>query len=152
MPICEWTIIATSYSVDRETNSLSIFNVLDDVQVPAEVPEPAENQAIAIGPPIAVIQLWSRAGLEEGKVHSARGRFVNPQNVNAGNWDLQIDLSQLDRVRTFSRLPFIPFSTAGVYRIFVDLLENDTWVQVASAPLNINRIKPTVVQPPPETK
>ena len=46
----EWTVVAQSYVVDRESNSLSILNVLDELIIPNEAPDPPPGQQIAIGP------------------------------------------------------------------------------------------------------
>jgi hypothetical protein len=145
----EWTVVAQSYVVDRESNSLSILNVLDELNIPNEVPDPPPGQQIAVGPAFSVIQMWSRTNSGIPERISGRFQLLRPDGTVVAGVEFFVDLASADRARSMINLPFFPFSGIGNYRMTVDLKVGDDWQKLTEQVLAVKRVETRPPDAPP---
>src|ERR1017187_4680935 len=105
----EWTVVAQSYVVDRESNSLSILNVLDELNIPNEVPDPPPGQQIAIAPAFSVIQNWPQTNSGIPERISRRFQLFRPDGSVVAGVEFFVDLASADRARSMIKLPIFSF-------------------------------------------
>ena len=136
-----WAIVCEGSSVDRESNSVSLFNVLEQVQFP-EPPSVDATTDVRPAAPIAyrVVVLFCRSDPTIGEKRAARIalRFptgeepvIFPQGV--------IDLEVAQRNRLVSRFPFLPIDGEGTYYFVVEeLADSAEWLQLFEVPLEVS--------------
>jgi hypothetical protein len=141
MPRIEWTLFALSYAVDQQSNSLSVFNVIEEIAVPPEVPEPsAPDQIVAVGPTFSLINMWARSEPEIPEERFVRVQVKVPDGRVAALTEFKLDLRGGQRSRTINTFKFLPFTGTGDYRFAIEVKSGeDTWQNVLEAILPVRR-------------
>ncbi|HMD89375.1 MAG TPA: hypothetical protein VKF38_09455 [Anaerolineaceae bacterium] len=129
-----WTVICSNAIIDQDTNNISIFNILEQVSIPAEA---ANSQAIAIN--VELLTLWIRSDLSKPASGMSRVNLIAPQGEVIQSDDSQLDLSQFERLRSRSLYQGLPYKGEGVYQFVVEYrpAEDANWQKVASIPLKV---------------
>jgi hypothetical protein len=133
-----WTVICSSAIIDQETNNVSIFNILEQVEIPQES---IVNQAMGIG--VELLSLWVRADLSKPATGKSRADLVTPSGELINLAESVIDLSKFERLRSRALFQGLPYKGEGVYRFLVGYKGEDEqdWNPVASIPLKVMLIK-----------
>ncbi len=132
-----WTIPCQMSTIDKDTNALSIVNVLEDIQFVAPY-EPDETIALPMS--MHVVTLWSRGKHEETDMRRARLRILAPNGELLSTTEYEVNLVAHKRFRFVTRFVGIPFNGSGVYRLVVDRDTDDgRWRKVAEVELSISR-------------
>lgn len=129
-----WTLICSNAIVDRDTNNVSIFNILEQVTIPKNA---INNQVIAVG--IELITLWVRSDLSKPAKGKSQINLVAPNGEVTKSVDSEIDLSKFERLRSRVFFQGLPYNGEGIYRFIVLYKVDDEkdWEQVASIPLKM---------------
>lgn len=131
-----WTVLCRTSSIDRETNNISLFEVIEQIQL-APIGQTPERAVAPIQ--LQIVSLWCRSDLERPSRGQARVAIRVPGGVESGTAIHELDLSQFRRLRTRSMLDRIPIAGSGLYRFIVQLRQDgqDEWSEVANMPLEI---------------
>ena len=136
-----WAIICESSSVDQETNNISLFNVLEHVQVP----EPPAANGESSYPPAApfsyrLIASFCRTNLKEPERGIGRIRLQFPNEAGDGFFpEFEIDLEDGDRHMVVGRFPFMPISGQGTYTYTIEsLTDTGDWLPMFEVPLEVS--------------
>ena len=136
----EWVALAQGYSVDRESNALSIFNVIESLAVPKEVPDPPRGQQIPIGPQFVIVHRWIRSDPELGDRAVGRVKVVGPEGDTIGTAEFTVDLVAERRARSMLKFPFFPFAGIGEYKFFTEMKIGDDWQKIDEIALVVQRV------------
>ena len=112
-----WAILCERVTIDRETNNLSLINVIEEVAVPAQPPQDlseAISQSV-IPANFELVTLWSRSNPEYPERWIGRVRIVVPDGPESITQEHEIDLTQFLRLRSRLKLPGIPAGGEGLY-------------------------------------
>jgi hypothetical protein len=133
-----WTVLCTQSITDRESNNLTLLNVIEQINVLGPVPGPIPIQ-------LELVTLWVRSEPDRPTRGRGRVRVVAPGGTQLAENEYEIDLTQFERIRNQGRIQGVPFSGPGRYLFVVSLQQEDEqdWQDVARVPLQI------VVQTPP---
>lgn len=130
-----WSVLCLRASIDRETNNVSLFDVVEQIQVLGRAGTPG-----VVGP-FELVSLWRRTLSlpERGQVRvSIRGPsgHLYVQQVQ------DIDLREFQRMRARFRITAIPIEGSGTYQISVELQQTDgeAWGKVANIPVEIELV------------
>jgi hypothetical protein len=139
-----WSLVCAKSSIDSQTNNISIFEVIEQIQIgpiPESVPEgPVPLAAMSL----EVISLWMRDPLNEPArgeyritMHSPRGKSL-PSAVQV------MDLSTFRRFRSRFHLPGLPIDGVGLCQIEVEFRAGSEaeWVSVAKVPIEVAEPSP----------
>lgn len=129
-----WTVLCDKVIVDRQTNNVSLDSI-DQLTVHGMTP--SGDEKVVIPTAVTLATLWYRDPGDEPERGAARMRFVSPDGETLGQAELDIDLSERPRARTFGRLGGLPFSSFGTYFFRMELQENGEWHEVAKIPFQI---------------
>ena len=136
-----WAVLAEGSSVDRDTNNVSLFNVVEEMHVPAP-PEPADDDDLIPGVPVRLVLmiLFSRSMIGEGERHEARLVLEMPNGrVAETNPGMEVDLETANRARHRINLGMIPIAGEGVYGFRIQQSdENGDWQLMCEVPLQVN--------------
>lgn len=129
-----WSILCSNTAIDYETNSVSIFNVIEQITIIADA-------QLEIQLPISfeLISLWSRSD----EKHPCKGRmravFCNHNGDRKDQAELDIDLGNVLFFRTRIKMNGIDLHGAGIYKFLIELQQEDEneWEQVSVQPVSV---------------
>ncbi len=133
-----WTVICSRAVIDRESNNVSLENVLERIRINAE-PEPDGF----IGIPFTVISLWIRENDELPTKSKTRLEMVSPSGETRVVNEVDVDLTEYIRFRSITRFSGIPADRSGRYsfRVAVQQEGSKDWDIVAEVPLSVTFIQ-----------
>ena len=135
----EWVVVAQGYAVDRESNALSIFNIIENLSIPKEVPDPPRGQQIPIGPQFAMAHRWIRSDSELPERPEGRVQVVGPEGTIIGTVGFTVDLVTDQRARSMIKFPFFPFGGIGDYKFITEVKVGDDWQRIDEVALTVQR-------------
>jgi hypothetical protein len=136
-----WTIPCRLSTTDRETNNVSLIEVLEEVTIPAMPPRQA---VMGFVPAIFdVVTLWSRGNDDEPAAGFGRMRLVSPTGDTILEQPYAIDLRENRRIRSVGRILGFPAQDSGRYHFRVERRTNeaDPWEEVVSIPIWVNIVR-----------
>jgi hypothetical protein len=134
-----WRVVCAKSSTDRETNNLSLFDVLEQVNVLGPVPEPGQQAALPM--PYELVSLWARSNPAQPEESTARIKLLGPNSATLLTQDFQINLNPFVRVRTQMRALAFPLSGQGRYVFVVEIRRTEeNWEVVAKIPVQLETV------------
>jgi len=144
-----WALLCQTSAIDRDSNNMSLFNVMEEVRFPTNapvVPMESEDQTEAAVPALGQFQLvilWSRSHESVGEKSRVRIRVLAPgseKTLTIG--ESEVDLNQFLRLRqrvNFSGIPLpTPEPVAGTYEFIVEAKSTDReWEEMDRVPLRM---------------
>jgi hypothetical protein len=133
-----WTVLCSQSVVDKDTNNISLFNVMEQLVITG--PPVPEGQVGLIPLNLEVVSLWNRANETQpnrGQVHL---RLIDPSGNSLGiEIEYMADVSIHTRARTIAKIAGLSFRGPGVYQFCVQFLpEGETvWKDIVRIPLQI---------------
>lgn len=127
-----WSVLCSSSSIDRDTNSLSVLNVIDELTLPAEAFEKfpmSEKQDGRLVPlRHEVLTIWTKNAQFQAKEVSRKVRLklVGPTGKILGVFPYDLFIPS-DKLRMRVRMSFSNFKISpdgGLHEIRVELCEN----------------------------
>ena len=141
-----WTVVCSRSVIDRESNNISIQNILEQVTVNGP-----SRPGTVIPIELEVVSLWTKT--DPSLPHRGRARItlVSPAGRALRTTELEIDMSTYERYRTRNRFQGLPVGPSGrhIFRVEVREDGSDVWRQVAAIPLQVNH-RPTDPPTAPE--
>jgi hypothetical protein len=141
-----WTVVCSHVVTDKETNNVSLHNVVEQLtveKIPQEIKEKAEKEGVdrfVIPYRISVITLWSRSDLGKGSIGYGQFTLMSPSGESLNEpKNFEINLVDNRRFRSKGNYPGIPVKEAGKYIFRVELrdTENSEWEIVAETPVEV---------------
>ncbi len=129
-----WTVICSRAVIDRDSNNVSIQNVIEQLTVKDE-PKPGMMVPILL----EAVTLWVRADPNVPGQARARLTFLSPSGKAFGSVESEIDLSKFERYRSRVHFQGLPIEEPGRHVFCVELQEEGKggWRQVAVVPLSV---------------
>ncbi len=128
-----WSVLCRRSSIDRETNNISLFDVVEQLQLfeGSEVPS-------SVAGPFEIVSLWTRSaeptrGEAQISLRGPSGRLLIPPLLQ------EIDLREARRLRARQRLSLIPIEGSGVHVFSIErrLHGRERWDEVATIPVDV---------------
>jgi hypothetical protein len=130
-----WSVVCNGSSIDQDTNTISIYNVLEQLKVFSDTPD-----SVSLPIHLEIFSLWTR---ENEKV-AARGKmrmfFCDPGDNCKKKAELDIDLKEAVFFRSRIRVDGLDLNGAGRYKFVVELQQEGekSWQKVASLPILVS--------------
>ena len=135
-----WSVICQSHSIDKESNNISLFNVLEQVKF-SPTPVAAdydEADFVMISLSFEFVSLWERLGDDETEQTSVRLVVHDPDGKRVGPDERQMSFSvEKARQRTIVRVASFPYSKPGRYEFSIEQESGGRWNSVALVPLTV---------------
>ena len=140
-----WTVLCRNGIIDRDSNNISLHEVLEQLNIVGKPPK--EKEAGAMPGEHMIVSLWGRADYDISAKGTARYVIEFHSGKYRGRSDemtISIDLTQHTRSRSRMTLNLLPIFGEGLHRINVSLkMDGDkVWRDVTSIPYEI-RFKPS---------
>lgn len=134
-----WATICQSSSIDRETNNVSLFNILEQISVPEPPAIGEETMSLsAASGPFELFILASRTDEDIGEHYQARVRLCFPSNGAEASFPIEFDMISVHRNRIRIGFPALPISGEGIYRFIIEAGENENWYELFEIPLLVS--------------
>jgi hypothetical protein len=130
-----WTVPCRLSTVDRESNNVSLIQVLEEIAVPTV---PPVQPSLALFPAIFdVVTLWGRDDENSSEGATGRMSLVSPTGEALIVTEYEIDLRESRRFRAVSRILGFPTQTSGTYKFRIERRSaaEGEWEYVAAIPL-----------------
>lgn len=139
-----WSVLCTRAIVDRQTNSLSLVDVLEQIQIDAPPPKAGEVGLVPMQHVVAT--LLRRSELTQPAEGQMSLLVQAPDGTTILDQTRPANLMEHERLRVLTALRDFPVKSPGTYRFIVKLRCKDEpeWQQVASIPFEV------VFRVPPE--
>ncbi len=73
-----WSVLCTKSSIDSDTNNISLFEILEQIQV-SQFPEPAGDAITVVPMPVELVSLWTREPVGEPQQGECRLTMYSPR-------------------------------------------------------------------------
>ena len=116
-----WSILCENFVQDKNTNNLSVFNMIESLRVLSEPPEPIAPDATRVVPlPFHVLALIIRSDPSVGERGMARVSVIDPQGEVRTLSEIEVNLVDFTTYRIWVRNSGLPFTSAGTYNFKVE--------------------------------
>jgi hypothetical protein len=143
-----WTVICSRTAIDRETNNISLFEVLEAIEV-------VTNQDIAFPTAfptsISVVTLWARPDLNTPISGEARTRLLGPDGAELMSVTQRVDMSAHPRSRSLGNLIGLRAGGNGIHEFEVSSRPDGAtdWTVASRVPLVLTfRVDPSIDSDP----
>jgi len=132
-----WSVLCSQSVIDKDTNNISLFSVLEQLNVAG--PPPSKESPGLIPISLEVVSFWERIPNDQ----PSRGRssllIVAPSGETIQRQVSDVDLTVYQRSRVRGKLNGLPVAATGRYEFRVQLRQDDSeeWEDVAALPLHI---------------
>lgn len=132
-----WTVLCQGSSIDEETNTPSLFQILEHITIMADDPCP-EDLIIPIQ--FEIFSLWVR----QNQIIPARGKarvfYCYPNQSCSKTAQFDLDLSSKIFHRTRVKSQGIKVSGSGVYYFYVEMQMDgeEEWHRIATLPILVD--------------
>ena len=128
-----WTVVCSRAVIDRESNNVSIQNVIEQITIQGE---PLPDGWLGIE--MTAISLWARSAPDTPARGKMRLSFVSPSGVELGSFEGKINLNEHPRSRNIFRFTKLPLKENGWHYFRVYLQINGEWQEIGKIPLEVS--------------
>ena len=129
-----WSVLCSKFILDKESNNLSLINVLEQINIKKGVELP-----VVIPIEFHLVTLWMRESMNDPAKGQARILLKTPSDETLEALKYEIDLETSERRRINLTMHGLPVSEVGYYYFQVKyrLPSSTRWKTVAQIPLKI---------------
>jgi hypothetical protein len=129
-----WSVVCRSVSIDRQTNSVSLLNILETLVVPGE---PTVENPVPLS--CEVLSLWALEQVEDSCSGQMRVRLKQPGQEEQDIILLDIDIAHSAFHRTRINIGALPLFSSGWFEFRVEYRAagEGTWRQAAGIPFQV---------------
>ena len=125
-----FSLICNRAVIDESTKSLSIFDVIEQINVVAE-----PDQLVKIPIHFEIISVWLRSDLSTPEKGVARVFLQDPKGISKKTVEVNIELTTSTFFRSIIIVSVIELRGPGLYNFIVELKQNnDKWEKMTSIP------------------
>lgn len=131
-----WTILCSGSSIDRVSNSISLFNVIEQLTAP-ELPT---EWPVIIPIPFQIVTLWTRLNLNEPATAEARLILEKPTESKPLGPPYTINLDEHHRHRQIIQIGGITLEgpeSFGLWWFVVQIKDQENWEELARVSLEV---------------
>lgn len=136
-----WTIICSRAIVDQERNTISLIDVLEQINI--KLPDETKNDdaPVILPIPMTVASYWQRDTVGVAEHRRTRLTILDPDNHIMVQSEQGVDLTSHERSRNMLYIDKFPFRGEGAYLFVIDVLneKSNEWDEVAVVPLEIRK-------------
>jgi hypothetical protein len=132
-----WTVVCLKTSIDKDTNNISLFSILEQITISG--PPLPQGQTGFVPMEFEVVTLWYNSpdvGPQNGR---ARILFRDSAGNILSQHEFDAEVTRTPRHRTISKINGMPFREPGTYQLQLQLRrEGDTeFTDMISYPVDI---------------
>jgi len=132
-----WTVICQKSSIDTNSNLLSLFEILEkvDINLNPAVQNIPEGQVLSIPFNFEIISYWRKGSQNKGE---GKVRLVSPEGKQLNEFPFEVVIPQnLSAYRVVAKVSGLSFTTSGEYKIEILQKVGKEFQVVAEVPFDI---------------
>lgn len=141
-----WTVLCLSSAIDRDSNALSLLNILETLAYSRDDnDDEPESEQVNVPFEFEIVSLWTRNTFSEPTEGRVQISMINPSGAPPENqFEYEVNLVDHVRLRYRVRVAGITITGPGRYEIRVNQWsdELDDWQHVTDVPLDISYRQP----------
>ena len=135
-----WTVLCTASSVDSQSNNITLFNVLEQLNISRKNDAPPLD--VKNGEPLPfqmeLISLWRKLGINEKVAGVVKNVLINPLGQEVGSQIMPLEIKSPNRrMRTRVQINGVQITGPGYYTWQVRLVDGKSEHIVANVPFEI---------------
>jgi hypothetical protein len=135
-----WTVLCSRSITDKDTNNISLLDVIEGIQL--QVKKGTNKEEVSIPFPFQWVTFWAREKGEEDKPTDGRVKDIvlGPSGKIIFTKEYEVDLSQSKRTRFVRNFQGMPAPDSGQYtfRTQVRNEHRNVWEDVSEVPLEVS--------------
>ena len=134
-----WSVICERSVIDKDTNSISLFNSLEELSINYSGEEKLEKTKIKNVPiPFEIVSLWFDENIEKDRKFEIILEILDPNNklVNKSVQECIMEKGR-KRLRTIAKLNGLSVTTSGLYNIIIKYKSGKTIKIASENPIDI---------------
>lgn len=137
-----WTVICSKSVIDQDTNSISLLEVLEQLNISGPKLPKKKDKVVTIPLNFEVVTLWSRVSDDQPCRGNARIILFAPSGKKIKEFKHNVDLTTYKRFRNRVKIIGFPFPESGIYNFQIQIKEekDSNWKEVANIPLQLELI------------
>ena len=142
-----WSVLCSKASVDRHSNNVSLFEVIESLQFTTAAPF---NFPVNLPFEGTLVTLWARQRRDQPVTGEMRVRLLAPNGDQLGTFTLEVDLVRTVQNRVFSSISGLRIGGEGVHELEVAWRADARadWHVATSLPFEIAvRVDPAIAPP-----
>lgn len=134
-----WTIVCRRSIVEKDTNVLSIIDVIEQLSVEVHAPPQRPDSEVFGSAAFHLISFWERTDPKRAEPSTQiEMRVISPSGKKLGKLEAGFAMNDPHvRSRATVSVPSMPVQESGRYEINVYLKKGTRWQRVATVPLTI---------------
>ena len=124
----EWSIMCTGISVDKETNNLTLFNIIEQIQLPKQnLLQSGEGAQKKSTIPLAfyLISMWRRSEINTPLKGAVEIQLTDPQGKTTQTGSYKIEFAgTIERLRSWIQWVGLDVDRSGLYALKVFFKED----------------------------
>ena len=136
-----WTVACNNSIIDQETNSLSMIETLDEINVPYEGKVSLKEIKVI---PISfyIISLWFNENIRTDRRFELAVDVADPKKKIIQTFTQSCTMEKgKQRLRVVYKIKGFGFNEQGIYTLIIKLKEGSSYKKVNEIPININFIE-----------
>lgn len=137
-----WSILSSKAVIDSQTNQLSLFDVLEQINLSGTGPQKYQKGTEALIPlNPSLTTFWVRSDLEKPEKVKTRLRIIAPDKQCLYTREDEVDLTAHRRHRAIATFQGFRLRGPGVYKYLIDMgkkgEKGKNWKNVATIPFEV---------------
>jgi len=133
-----WSILCHKASVDSATNSLSIFDCLEQVDVTLDKDQINKNEKVGIPMDFELVQFWKDEDINIDRKFEVKVELRDSDNNILQEFPAELALKKgIKRFRNRMCIKGFPITTEGEYNFVAYLKEKGRYKEVGNTPIDI---------------
>ena len=132
-----WTVVCTQSSIDSTSNNITLFEVIEQLNVPNPFPTPEPGKQLLAPIGLEVVTLWARTDDLVPERSECKVRFSDPKGTTILERSFEANLTGHVRNRHRLRINGLPLTVPGRYTFHVDAKTPQGWKEFGSVPLQV---------------
>ena len=138
-----WAILSENAIVDRQSNNISLIEVIDELTVPVPPPQVVSQSGEQLQIPFSFCLsiLFARTDIGVAEKGRYSVTIIGPDGVKSESRELDVDLMENLRSRSIGRMGEfpLPLTVEGQYSFKIDVKSVDSdWKEAFELPLRVN--------------
>lgn len=132
-----WSVLCQRSSIDFETNLVSLFECIEEINLVFNNTKDANNEKIVIPVNWQLVNYWIVEG-GEGSLE-IKIDFVNPEGNVFSSYENKIELqNNIKRFRSRTNINGFEVAKSGRYKLVISYKKEGEYVKVSEIPVDIN--------------
>jgi hypothetical protein len=136
-----WAVVCTGASLDVDSKNLTLFEILDQIQIEGTLPPTGERVTTLLALRLALVSLWRKEPDDDEEielrmvVHGPSGEEkIAPQQ------QMKINFASTPRARHILRMDGLPYLGIGTYNFVLQRKEANSWIDMCEVPLEVGHV------------